>query len=721
MILNSAPVNEATLSNVSEIGEFRIRNSAKAFNILSSGLYANKVRAIIREISCNAVDSHIAANNKNRPFDVHLPNQLEPWFSVRDYGVGLSHNQVTSIYTTYFESTKTNSNDYIGALGLGSKSPFSYTDNFTVTAIKDGRKGIYSAFINDSGVPSIALMFEEETTDESGVEVKFSVNDSSDFYKFREEARTVYTFFELKPNVSGYSGFSIPGIDYVTKDIIPNVHSVRNQNSMRAIMGNIAYPVDLPSPEQNLGDLSRLISCGLELHFGIGELDFQASREGLSYIPQTINAIKKKLSAVNDQLTVFIAKEADAIKNEWDRAYFLAEKYNSSNGLWTAAVKKYIVDTKFTLLNSSGGIGVFQITTSDLQNKYNIKIAGFSKPYYEGTIRNIKPRIIAAPVTGVTDSRWDISAAKNVRFVVNKDKLGCIERVKHHFRQENSNDRREFYLIEAADKTKTMDVGAFFKDLKSPPASFILDKNDLVKKVVTRSSTGTAIKGGSILKLKKTWDGYDETTTKGAWEANGALEDYDDSETYYYIPLDGYEGISKFSKTINVKRLIDKLSEYLSGIEFDVDELYGVRKAHIDTVKGKKNWVNIEDHIVSVMKKLPTNYFDKYAITLLDFPLYFMYNADMAKKVGNGDYLKFIEKYKGCKESSRFNSSTVSYLYSTYMGKTNFQAEFNIIAENIKNEFKAVDKKYPLLKHIGTHIRDLAADYINLIDTQKGI
>jgi HSP90 family molecular chaperone len=181
MLLNLAPNNEAILSNVGQIGEFRIRNSAKAFNILSSGLYANKIRAIVRELSCNAVDSHVAAGRSETPFDIHLPNQLEPWFAIRDYGTGLSHEQVTNIYTTYFESTKTNSNDFIGALGLGSKSPFSYTDNFTVTAIKDGIKGIYSAFINAEGVPSIAKMGEEETTEPSGVEVKFSVNDRWDF------------------------------------------------------------------------------------------------------------------------------------------------------------------------------------------------------------------------------------------------------------------------------------------------------------------------------------------------------------------------------------------------------------------------------------------------------------------------------------------------------------------------------------------------------------
>ncbi len=57
-IINSAPQNEAIMSNVGEIGEFRIRNSAKAFNILSSGLYANKIRAIIRELSCNAVEPY---------------------------------------------------------------------------------------------------------------------------------------------------------------------------------------------------------------------------------------------------------------------------------------------------------------------------------------------------------------------------------------------------------------------------------------------------------------------------------------------------------------------------------------------------------------------------------------------------------------------------------------------------------------------------------------
>jgi hypothetical protein len=123
MILNNAPQNEAILSNVSQVNSFSIKATAKSFNILSSGLYANKIRAIIRELSCNAVDSHVAAGKADVPFDVYLPTALEPFFRIRDYGTGLDHEQVTNIYTTYFESTKTGSNDFIGALGLGSKSP----------------------------------------------------------------------------------------------------------------------------------------------------------------------------------------------------------------------------------------------------------------------------------------------------------------------------------------------------------------------------------------------------------------------------------------------------------------------------------------------------------------------------------------------------------------------------------------------------------------------
>ena len=90
------------------VGDFAIKTSATAFAILSSGLYSNKYEAILRELGCNAYDSHVEAGIPEKPFTVHLPTRLNPIFSVRDYGVGLDQKQVMGLYTTYFESTKNN-------------------------------------------------------------------------------------------------------------------------------------------------------------------------------------------------------------------------------------------------------------------------------------------------------------------------------------------------------------------------------------------------------------------------------------------------------------------------------------------------------------------------------------------------------------------------------------------------------------------------------------
>ena len=186
MIVVDRPENLVQLSpGLGDVGTFKIKESAKAFRILSSSLYSNKIRAIVRELTCNALDSHVEAGNRE-PYVVHLPTYMEPTFSVQDFGVGLTHDRVMALYSTYFESTKTESNDFVGALGLGSKSPFSYTDNFVVIASKDGETNTYSAFINDAGVPSIVRLGTEQTGAPNGVTVQMAVQ-SIDFETFKRE------------------------------------------------------------------------------------------------------------------------------------------------------------------------------------------------------------------------------------------------------------------------------------------------------------------------------------------------------------------------------------------------------------------------------------------------------------------------------------------------------------------------------------------------------
>ena len=721
MILNNAPVNEAIVSNVGEIGEFRIRNSAKAFNILSSGLYANKIRAIVRELSCNAVDSHVAAKRVDTPFDVHLPNSLEPWFSIRDYGTGLSHDQVTNIYTTYFESTKTASNEFIGALGLGSKSPFSYTDNFTVTAIQSGKKGIYSAFINADGVPSIAQMMTEETDEPAGVEVKFSVNDRYDFDKFSQEARNVYKYFNLKPVVSGNSNFTYEVIDYESRDIVPGVHSYKNRSGSVAIMGNIAYPIEVPAADQSLGELRNLLQCGLEIHFGIGTLDFQASREGLSYIPQTIANIKAKLEEVNAALAVVIAADADAIENLWDRAVFLYKK--KEHRLWTTAVSKYAQDTQLPTYDDKqyNRLKKFNFKVEDLAKDYNIQIRLLQQTRHNKVIANGKsvteyPDNRAKNANGhyITWQEWQIPVDDTCHFVINDLKTGAGERARYHYKEVGCDVySRAIWILEKADKTKPMKTLEFFAAIQEPPTDRRFAATTLQQR--ERENMG---KNVTILQLEKRGGRGYRREDEMVWRDAGKADSFDANTTFYYIPLSGFvmQSTKGYTSGKDLHDDVKSLPELFKG------NIYGVRKGDIEDIKKRPNWKNFEDYISKLLNSKDTSSLLMSLVrSKLDNDDILNYNISVVGKIDSKspyaeivNELKDIEKFKGY-------THNVDRLFRKFAPGTNFSPDALVI--KYQQKLNDVNCRYPLLKSLSTYRTEAndIAEYVNLIDAKKGV
>jgi len=725
MLLHTAPQDAAILSNVGEVGNFKIKASAKAFSILSSGLYANKIRAIIRELSCNAVDSHVAAGRTDTPFDVHLPNDLEPWFSIRDYGTGLNHEQVSSIYTTYFESTKTESNDYIGALGLGSKSPFAYTDNFTVTAIKDGKKGIYSAFINGQGVPSIAQMMTEDTDEPAGVEVKFSVNDRYDYSKFRDEARQVYTYFKLRPVVTGYSGFEFTTLEYDTENIVPGVHSYKNSYHSKAVMGNIAYPIDIPNADKVLGELRTLLGCGLELHFAIGDLDFQASREGLSYIPSTIDAIKNKLTAVNSALTTVLAREADAIENLWERAICLNNK--RSQDLWKAAVGKYVTNRKPALVQLDNNrywdfIQSPKVLVSELASKYNISVTAFSHHSGSTTCTNVSndyDHEKQVDGTVKTIYYWKFGVDKGTRFVVNDLNVGATERAKFHWRNtpREADDRgsHAVYVLSKSDKTRPMLLKQFFAAISNPPDAWKTDASTLKQKERVSGS----LKNVTVLSLQERNSGGYYRSREMVWRDAGKADSFDATKTYYYLPLSGFNPISKVSNGFDVKRFFNDLKE--CGIEtLRSKTIYGVRKGDIEFIKTQPNWINIEDHITKELNSIDNKLTMSLVLQAVDNFNLLSYNENIVYNVEdkNSPYIKLVIQFKGF-EKIKYSEQSLKNLCRMYATHVTFNPQSTV--DKFVAECKEIYQRYPLLQYLRSAPNHEVGAYINLIDTQKGV
>ena len=328
MIIQDKETTIEQIGTIKDEAQFKMRNSQKAFQILSS-LYSDKPLAIVRELGCNAMDSHIASGQPNLPFAVHIPNALEPWLTIQDFGTGISHENIYEIYSVYFASTKTNTNTQVGMLGLGSKSPFCYTDNFTITSIHDQVKRIYNAYFNQTGMPTISLASQENTKDANGVAIQIPIK-QTDIGNFHTAVFKAFRFFDVKPIITGDS------INWTDKANFEGTFwkSYSNLNQSYAVMGGVTYPIDIYKVDSEHYDIAR--KAGLVIHFNIGELDVTPSRESLMYHDWVVKAINDKITLVKKD---FVTKVEDQIKN--------------SPNLLDAIKALYLLNNQWSFLNST--------------------------------------------------------------------------------------------------------------------------------------------------------------------------------------------------------------------------------------------------------------------------------------------------------------------------------------------------------------------------------
>ena len=708
-------VNELVLSNVATTGEFRIRNSAKAFSILSSGLYSNKIKAIIRELSCNAIDSHSAAGKEDVPFEVHLPCDLEPWFSIKDFGLGLDYEGVTQIYTTYFESTKTESNQFIGALGLGSKSPFSYTDNFSITAIKDGKQRIFSAFINEAGIPSVAEMGSCETTDCNGVEVKFSVTESYDYGKFRDEARNVYMWFKQRPIVTGAS-FTFYDLSYTDRDIIPGVHLMSNRYDCMAVMGNIAYPLKTMPNQKLLGDLSSLLSCNLEIHFEIGELDFAASREELSYIPSTVESITKKLQAISLQLVKHVEEKVNAIDNKWMRAFELRKL--SREALFKSSVSDYIKKHKFKLLGDGGYYSnyyTYKLSAEAVWSDYNITLTNFSSSY--GRVSNGRSAIQYDRHVGTQSvGKLHIEVQENIIFVLDDMKRGASGRLKANYRKHPFSGRIVLLHCDLPDiAAREKKYAEFLETIDNPPA--VVKASSFEKTQVDKKSGDSP----AYLKSQISINQYSGTNTISLnWVDTHTLPKA--SGKYFYVPMNTFTPLKKVGdeyETFKLNSFLEAIcNSYLKSPK--TIEFYGVRKRKLKEIEALPNWELLSDFYIKEINKLDEAQLTAYAVSeTFDNSVAAVYTRQkVANQVKKGSkYLEIMQ----LRSAARKLDSNISRATLDLCTKYHTGIDVALIRNKVKLQLVELQGIYPMLGLLG-YISDTdtnnneVANYINLVD-----
>ncbi len=322
---------------IGELGhttEFKIKQSAKMIKILSSNLYKNKIGAVIRELSCNAQDAMIAAGKAAETFAVHLPSALNPTFYVQDYGIGLDDEEVRELYTTYGASTKENTNDMTGALGLGSKSPFAYTDSFTIEAIKDGTRRIYDAYISENGTPALSLLGEHETDECNGLKVQVNVA-TEDISKFATDAQEQLKYFDPIPKLYG-NQVSLELAEAVREYeclTTYDSYSYSYNNKRKVLQGPVAYNLELDELSLPSEVKDFYTRREFTIRVDMGAVDIAASREELSYDKETVKYLEELLTDTYEGLKKFLSKGFEStkdLKKAWE--LFLEIKGIFNNG-----------------------------------------------------------------------------------------------------------------------------------------------------------------------------------------------------------------------------------------------------------------------------------------------------------------------------------------------------------------------------------------------------
>jgi hypothetical protein len=151
---------------------------------------------------------------------------------------------------------------------------------------------------------------EQETTEENGVQIHIPVA-SGDIPRFVMNARSVYRFFDVKPNITGNRvEFDYPEPLVETSEFSLLEEAAGLPGRINVVMGQVCYSADGHPFEHKFGHNGVVI-----LHVPIGDCSFAVSREELQYNKKTVVAINAALKAAGEESAKRLANKVGSEKS----------------------------------------------------------------------------------------------------------------------------------------------------------------------------------------------------------------------------------------------------------------------------------------------------------------------------------------------------------------------------------------------------------------------
>ena len=633
--------------------KFTVEVNSMMFRAAIDGIYSDKIRAPVRELLTNAWDGHKAAGKEDIPFDVQLPTALEPIFRVRDYGIGLSYDDIMGLYTTLYASSKRQSNDSVGMLGLGSKSPFAYTNSFTVTSWYGGKRMVFSCFLGEDDVPEIVEITSGPSAEPEGIEVQFSVK-MNDLKAFQTAAEYVFPGFSPRPNLLNMG----VKIAYPEVEVEGNGWQiVKDNKGIRAKQGCVLYPINrtaVTGSSYHYG-YSKIWDLSIIIDFPIGALSVATSREALGNDERTKSNVLEQIKRIETEITGKLQAKVDACTTYLNacKLQYAERQYGTmEQTLWS----NYGKNLKW------GGkdlVGHFNWSATQAPNMYQVsrKVANsaFPSPTFQG------PKSISVQI-----DQWD-----DTLFVLDDVDKFSLSRM----RTVLIDGGYQHYIWVRGDATAMLahfQNPAHVRLSDFEPTKVTREKRAEVQKLPTTQWSGHGLNGQETL----------DANTGGVYVTKKDNQFFIGERSYDRYPFDSHY------RTLKQEGIIDGTTK-----------LWNFTSRH-EKLKKNPKWENLEDLIKRELPKKinKSNYLAQQSLASLPREdIVEFCRRNKARVAWPKEISEFLTEFEAMKFKPE-NSSSILQLYETYFpGEL---AKLQAAAHPLLVKLQAIKTRWPLLRMI---------------------
>lgn len=288
---------------------FKMSDNKILYDILRNKLYNNPIGAICREIASNCRDANRESGRPDEPIIIKIFDNIDGMrigdasISFKDSGIGINPDRMQNVFLLYGESTKRDSNGYTGGYGLGAKTPFAYSESFTIITVCEENgcrtKYTYIGHLDQEEKGAMPLFKKEKTNDPTGTEVIVPIK-KADIDKFETNCYYYTRFWNVRPIYTGFKRSDVYSYEKYSfgKFDIYRGSLASSLSSFVVMIDEIPYnvPTSLIKDDwDSIGGLSMI-----SFPFDNGVLDLGAAREDIQINDHNKQLIEERIEFLKD-------------------------------------------------------------------------------------------------------------------------------------------------------------------------------------------------------------------------------------------------------------------------------------------------------------------------------------------------------------------------------------------------------------------------------------